>query len=289
MMNAAVLRALVGHVIEPLINVDVLDTVLADIFEEGVIGGRGRLSPDTLLARQDWPSLGEPFFEIIKLIATMRFQPENLDFDPLAVLGIMRGRQAQNAGDLAYCRVAGDKIGELAQGGLDTLDVALGWQRFLEQPVAMQAAAREHDHRRWIHQHHQLVHDFMAVRVALDVLEIDVGVETDRLDDVGLAALGAGDGADAKEQADNSAQVENERLARQAEKEEREKLKKVVFLKDGGKVKMVQVATGIADDANIEIKSGVKSGDEVISGSYSAISRKLKDGAKVVMEKAEKK
>ena len=95
--------------------------------------------------------------------------------------------------------------------------------------------------------------------------------------------------ADAKEQADNRAQVENERLARQAEKEEREKLKKVVFLKDGGKAKMVQVATGIADDANIEIKSGVKPGDEVISGSYSAISRKLKDGAKVVMEKAEKK
>ena len=95
--------------------------------------------------------------------------------------------------------------------------------------------------------------------------------------------------ADAKEQADNRAQVENERLARQAEKEGREKLKKVVFLKDGGKAKMVQVATGIADDANIEIKSGVKPGDEVISGSYSAISRKLKDGAKVVMEKPEKK
>ena len=52
---------------------------------------------------------------------------------------------------------------------------------------------------------------------------------------------------------------------------------------------MVQVTTGIADDTYIEIKSGVKPGDEVISGSYSAISRKLKDGAKVVMEKAEKK
>jgi HlyD family secretion protein len=95
--------------------------------------------------------------------------------------------------------------------------------------------------------------------------------------------------ADAKEKADNNAQVENERLAKQAEKEEREKLKKVVFLKDGGKAKMVQVTTGIADDANIEIKSGVKPGDEVISGSYSAISRKLKNGAKVVMEKVEKK
>ena len=95
--------------------------------------------------------------------------------------------------------------------------------------------------------------------------------------------------ADAKEKADNNAQVENERLAKQAEKEERETLKKVVFLKDGGKAKMVQVTTGIADDANIEIKTGVKPGDEVISGSYSAISRKLKDGAKVVMEKPEKK
>jgi HlyD family secretion protein len=95
--------------------------------------------------------------------------------------------------------------------------------------------------------------------------------------------------ADAKEKADNNAQVENERLAKQAVKEERETLKKVVFLKDGGKAKMVRVTTGIADDANIEIKNGVKPGDEVISGSYSAISRKLKEGAKVVMEKPEKK
>ena len=35
----------------------------------------------------------------------------------------------------------------------------------------------------------------------------------------------------------------------------------------------------------MEVKSGVKPGDEIISGSYSAISRKLKDGAKVVIDK----
>ncbi len=91
---------------------------------------------------------------------------------------------------------------------------------------------------------------------------------------------------EAKEKADNNADVQNERLAKQAEKEEREKLKKVVFLKDGSKAKMIEVTTGIADDGDIEIKSGVKPGDEVISGSYSAISRKLKNGARVVMEKA---
>ena len=95
--------------------------------------------------------------------------------------------------------------------------------------------------------------------------------------------------ADAKDRADNNAEVENERAAKQAAKEEREALKKVVFLKDGGKAKMVEVTTGIADDSNIEIKSGIKPGDEVISGSYSAISRKLKNGAKVEYEKAEKK
>lgn len=95
--------------------------------------------------------------------------------------------------------------------------------------------------------------------------------------------------SDAKEKADNNAEVQNDRLAKQEERAEREKLRKVVFLKDGSKAKMVEVTTGIADDANIEIKSGVKPGDEVISGSYSAISRKLKDGAKVEIEKVEKK
>jgi HlyD family secretion protein len=35
----------------------------------------------------------------------------------------------------------------------------------------------------------------------------------------------------------------------------------------------------------MEIKSGIKPGDEIISGSYSAISRKLKAGAKVAYDK----
>ena len=48
---------------------------------------------------------------------------------------------------------------------------------------------------------------------------------------------------------------------------------------------MQKVDTGIADNTFIEIKSGLNQGDEVVSGSYTAISRKLKDGAKVVIEK----
>jgi HlyD family secretion protein len=45
------------------------------------------------------------------------------------------------------------------------------------------------------------------------------------------------------------------------------------------------VTTGIADDSYMEIKSGINPGDEVISGSYSAISRKLKEGAKIAYDK----
>ena len=44
---------------------------------------------------------------------------------------------------------------------------------------------------------------------------------------------------------------------------------------------MTIVETGIADNSNIEIKSGVKAGDEVVSGTYAAISRLLKDGSKI--------
>ena len=84
---------------------------------------------------------------------------------------------------------------------------------------------------------------------------------------------------------DNKAELSNDRLEKQAQKEEREKLVKVVFIKNGSKAQMVKVTTGIADDSYMEIKSGIKPGDEVISGSYSAISRKLKEGAKVAYDK----
>jgi HlyD family secretion protein len=91
--------------------------------------------------------------------------------------------------------------------------------------------------------------------------------------------------ATAQEKGDNNAQFVNERAEKTAQKEEREKLAKVVFLKKGNKAQMVRVTTGISDDTYTEIKSGIKSGDEVISGSYSAISRKLKEGAKVTLDK----
>ena len=90
----------------------------------------------------------------------------------------------------------------------------------------------------------------------------------------------------ATDKGDNAAEFTNQKLEKQTEKAEREKITKGVFtMGKDGKAHWVKVTTGIADDTYMEIKNGVQPGDDVISGSYSAISRKLKDGAKVELEK----
>jgi HlyD family secretion protein len=68
------------------------------------------------------------------------------------------------------------------------------------------------------------------------------------------------------------------------EKQARKELQRVVFVKERDTVKLVPVQTGIADNNSVEIRSGIKEGDEVVSGSYTAISKDLKDGSKVKIE-----
>jgi HlyD family secretion protein len=88
-----------------------------------------------------------------------------------------------------------------------------------------------------------------------------------------------------RDKGDNNAEFVNQRAEQAAQREEREKIAKVVFLKKTNKAHMVKVTTGISDDTYTEIKSGLQPGDEVISGTYSAISRKLKEGATVAYDK----
>lgn len=63
----------------------------------------------------------------------------------------------------------------------------------------------------------------------------------------------------------------------------------VVFILDKeNKVKKVNVKTGIQDINNIELKSGVKEGDQVITGPYDVVSKSLKAGDQVkVVDKKE--
>ncbi|WP_242928122.1 efflux RND transporter periplasmic adaptor subunit [Pontibacter vulgaris] len=62
----------------------------------------------------------------------------------------------------------------------------------------------------------------------------------------------------------------------------------VVFAYDkaNNTVKVVKVKTGISDFDNIEIISGLKEGQEVVSGPFRAVSKTLKDGAKVAVKDA---
>lgn len=58
----------------------------------------------------------------------------------------------------------------------------------------------------------------------------------------------------------------------------------VVFLVEDGQAKLQVVKTGIQDDENIEIKTGLKAGQTVITGPYSLISKSLKNGEKVKLK-----
>ncbi len=62
--------------------------------------------------------------------------------------------------------------------------------------------------------------------------------------------------------------------------------KEYVFVIDGNKVKKVLVKTGIQDDMYIQIKEGLKDGEEVVIAPYLAISKLLKDGT--LVEKVDK-
>jgi HlyD family secretion protein len=59
--------------------------------------------------------------------------------------------------------------------------------------------------------------------------------------------------------------------------EAKEEVKEYVFLVKDGKALMQQVKTGIQDNMYIEILSGVEEGQEVITGPYRAISKRLKN------------
>ncbi|WP_295671600.1 efflux RND transporter periplasmic adaptor subunit [uncultured Mucilaginibacter sp.] len=63
-------------------------------------------------------------------------------------------------------------------------------------------------------------------------------------------------------------------------------VKEYVFVYAAGKVKQVQVTTGIQDDSYIRILSGLKDGDEVVSAPFATIGKILNDG--MVVKKVDK-
>ena len=122
--------------------------------------------------------------------------------------------------------------------------------------------------------------------VAVPIQSVTVRNTADKLspeerDKQKLASQAAASAAD-----NNSVELDKGKALTKRDENEQKKLQKVCFIKKGDKVSQRPVEIGIADNTYLEIKSGVQPGEEVVSGPYRAISRLLKDGAKVVLEKA---
>jgi HlyD family secretion protein len=83
---------------------------------------------------------------------------------------------------------------------------------------------------------------------------------------------------------DEASGEEDEIIQVTTDKKENVKPKEVVFLIKNGKAKIAEVVTGLSDDNYIAIISGLEGGEEVVSGSYKAISRELNDGLQVRVE-----
>lgn len=62
-----------------------------------------------------------------------------------------------------------------------------------------------------------------------------------------------------------------------------------VFVKEGNKAKIRIVKTGIQDDTNIEVLSGIKKGDVIIVGPYNTVSKELNSGDKVAVSDSKEK
>lgn len=63
----------------------------------------------------------------------------------------------------------------------------------------------------------------------------------------------------------------------------------IVFVVKDGAVEARQVKTGIQSNTHIEILTGLAENDEIVTGSYRAISKDLQHGVKVTVKNAEKK
>ncbi len=124
----------------------------------------------------------------------------------------------------------------------------------------------------------------IETETATNVLTVPIQSVTVRNIEEGLSAEEIAEEREKKERqsGDNtSSSAKNQALQARAD---REKLARVVFVKEGDIVRMKKVETGIADNAYMHIKSGLKEGEEVVSGPYRAISRELKDSTKVASE-----
>lgn len=110
---------------------------------------------------------------------------------------------------------------------------------------------------------------------------VDIESESEKSLAVPIQAVFTGDKDKSTDPMANAGNDQNQE--KQKTKLTDKKVKQFVFLYDSktSTVKQAEVTTGIQDDQFIIIKTGLKAGQEIVSGPYSAIQNKLKEGMKV--------
>ncbi len=77
---------------------------------------------------------------------------------------------------------------------------------------------------------------------------------------------------------------DNQDMPKPKENKSKNKPKEVVFVAQDNTAKMIEVKTGISDDTYIEILSGLKGDEMVITGPYKAISKDLAKDSKIMVQ-----
>ncbi len=103
-----------------------------------------------------------------------------------------------------------------------------------------------------------------------NVLSVPLAAVTTRNDEKGAKEAPRGNEDEEREVVDTS-----------KPKAEKKVDKVVIFVNDKGVAKMKEVKTGISDYDNIEIISGIAEGEQVVTGPFLVVSKRLKDGDKV--------
>ena len=112
-----------------------------------------------------------------------------------------------------------------------------------------------------------------------NAISVPIQSVTTRMDTAAKKGVGEKGEAVTSEDEDESDLVVGD--SKTKEKKEEKKAVECVFVYRDGVVKLVPVTTGVEDNMYIEIKTGLKENDEVVSAPYKSISSLLYTGAKV--------
>ena len=111
-------------------------------------------------------------------------------------------------------------------------------------------------------------------------MSASVEIKTKRVNDIPAIPIQAVTTRDTSKRALSEMSVSSSSTETETKKKDAP-VQECVFVVENGKAKMKLVKTGIQDNMWIQIISGLKPGDVVISAPYNAISKSLKDDATV--------